>query len=88
MYNLSDVASRIKSTAKMNNIKIKDMLFMCNLNINTISTLARGKSISAESLARIADYLNVSMDYLMGRTDSPYMVQLVQPGDNTDQCGK
>ena len=29
------------------------------------------KTPSAESLVKIADYLNVSVDYLLGRTDNP-----------------
>jgi len=38
----------------------------------TISSYERGKSFpSVESLCRLAEYLHVSTDYLLGRTDIP-----------------
>jgi hypothetical protein len=33
--------------------------------------MLHGKEISYSSLARIADYLDVSVDFLLGRTDIP-----------------
>ena len=70
-YNSNDIANRIKLTAKNSNIKLKDMLTECDLGINTVSQLTSGKDILSKNLARIADYLGVSMDYLLGRTDNP-----------------
>ena len=35
---------------------------------------SRGSWIQANSLAKIADYLNVSVDYLLGRTNEPKTV--------------
>lgn len=48
---------------------MKELLFHCELNINAISELAKGKQLSCLSLARIADYLDCSVDYLLGHTD-------------------
>ena len=71
MYNTSEIASRIKNTAKSKKIMMKEILSACDLNINAISEFAKGKQLSCISLAKIADYLDVSVDYLLGRTDNP-----------------
>ena len=49
----------------------KDMLSDLNMGINAISEFAKGKQMSCIALARIADYLDCSVDYLLGRTDNP-----------------
>lgn len=72
MYNAQKTAEKIKHQAKSENILVKDMLDECMLNKNTLSSmLSRGSWLQANSLAKIADYLDCSMDYLMGRTDNP-----------------
>jgi len=47
------------------------MLHDLDVNINLISQLAKGQNITAINLAKIADYLDCSVDYLLGRTDVP-----------------
>ncbi len=70
MYLSQKTASRINTVAKSKKIAVKDVLSECGLNKNTISTMLSRKSwIKADSLAIIADYLNCSVDYLLGRTD-------------------
>lgn len=71
LYNSPDVASAIKARAKEKNIAIKAMLTNVGLGINTLSHMNHGKSIAFDSLARIADCLDCSVDYLLGRTDNP-----------------
>jgi len=71
MNHAQQIAIRIKQSAKEKNIPIKQLLEKCELNINTISELSKGKQISYLSFAKIADYLGVSADYLLGRTDTP-----------------
>lgn len=72
MYNSQNTAERINQTAKSKNIQQKIMLDECGLNKNVISTmLSRGSMPKADNLARIADYLGCSVDYLLGRTDNP-----------------
>ena len=71
LYNSPDVAIAIKLRAKAKNIAIKEMLTSIGLGINTLSHMNHGKSIAFDSLARIADYLDCSVDYLLGRTDNP-----------------
>lgn len=71
MYNPTDVAERIKATAKTQGIAVQDVLKACNLNKNVISTmLSRGSMPKTDTIAVIADYLDCSVDYLLGRTDN------------------
>ena len=70
MYISQNTAERIKLIAKSKSIVIKDMLSACGLSKNAISTmLSRGSWLQANNLAKIADYLECSVDYLLGRTD-------------------
>ena len=72
MYISANTAERIKLLAKSKNIAIKDMLADCELSKNALSSmLSRGSWLQANNLARIADYLDCSVDYLLGRTDNP-----------------
>lgn len=68
MYNPQEIALKIKETAKVKKISIKQLLEKCDLNINYISELAKGKQASALNISKIADCLEVSTDYLLGRT--------------------
>lgn len=71
MYNSHDLAISIKARAAVKKISLKQMLIDCNLGSNTMSALYHGRSMAFDSLAKIADYLNCSVDYLLGRTDNP-----------------
>ncbi len=72
MYNAQETAEKIKGVAKSKNVLIKDMLDECELSKNALSSmLSRGSWLQANNLARIADYLDCSVDYLLGRTDKP-----------------
>ncbi len=71
-YKPKDVAKRIKLILKQNKQKTSDMLEQCNLSKNTLSSMNSGGSMpKSENIAKIADYLNCSVDYLLGRTDNP-----------------
>lgn len=69
MYNSNDVADRIRLSAKNAGIIIKDMLTNIGLGENTLHNM-NASMPRADNLAKIADYLNVSVDYLLGRTES------------------
>lgn len=68
MYNTQIVADKIKFIAKENGKTAKEILINCNLGANAISELSKGKEMSCISLAKIADQLNISVDYLLGRS--------------------
>lgn len=71
MYMTQDIADRIKLRLKFKHVRAKDMLSDLNMGVNAISELAKGKQMSCIALARVADYLDCSVDYLLGRTDNP-----------------
>jgi transcriptional regulator with XRE-family HTH domain len=71
MYITQNIANRIKARLKIQNINMKTMLSDLDMGINSISEFSKGKQMSCISLAHIADYLDCSVDYLLGRTDNP-----------------
>lgn len=69
MYNVQMFSERIKERAKDKGIKLKEMLSNCDLNVNFVSQMS--DRTGAIALAKIADYLDCSVDYLLGRVDTP-----------------
>ena len=61
---------QIEKVLKDKNVSKKTMFNDLKLNINSISTWKkRGTIPSAATVERIAEYLDVSVDYLLGKTD-------------------
>ena len=68
MQNSQELANRIKQKAKEKNIAIGKMLQDCQLSVNTLSSRkAGGFYPRLEAICKIADYLDVSVDYLLDR---------------------
>lgn len=61
---------KIKELADKQGISINKLEENLGLSRNTIYNI-KTKKPSAERLQEIADYFNVSTDYLLGRTDNP-----------------
>lgn len=61
---------RIKELAKKQGLSLNQVEEKLGYSKNTLYSLKRQKA-SAERLKEIADFFNVSMDYLLGRTDNP-----------------
>jgi len=73
MYDSFKVAEAIKATARERGVLLRCMLGDLNMGINTLSQMSKGQIIGYDNLARIADYLNVSIDYLLGRSKAVQM---------------
>lgn len=71
MYVPQEISSRIKKRAKVQNIALKDVLQNVGTGVNFVSHLSKGQEVSYLTLAKIADCLDCSVDYLLGRTDNP-----------------
>ena len=71
MINSQQLADNIISELKRNKKHISEMCTDLNLNKNAISTMKSGYMPRLESLCNIADYLNVSLDVLLGRQVLP-----------------
>ena len=63
--------AELRKSRKISQLKLAMDL---NMNQNTISRYETGKrEADYATLIRIADYFNVSIDYLLERTDNPLM---------------
>lgn len=71
MYEPVQIAKMIKKTAKDRGILLKDIFNALELNKNALTNMYQGSTMKSDSLARIADCLGCSVDYLLGRTDNP-----------------
>lgn len=74
MNNPQYTANKIKSLAKSKGISVNKLLIDCELNKNSIYTMqSNGYFPRVETLIKIANYLDCSVDYLLGRTDVHYV---------------
>lgn len=71
MYYAQTTRERIKLLCKEKKISMELMLSELNLGVNAIRQINDVKGMASFSLAKIADYLDCSVDYLLGRTDRP-----------------
>ena len=67
IYKPQQVVATVKQLCKQRNITQKELLIKCCLGPNTFSHMLHGKYIAYDSLAKIADCLECSVDYLLGR---------------------
>ena len=75
-YESAFVANKIKELLKARKISASKMLIDCNMNKNALYTMqSAGYLPRLEAVAQIADYLDCSVDYLLGRTDVPELPQ-------------
>lgn len=71
MYNAQKTADIIKHLLKGKNKTAKQMCSDCGIGINTLSNIRRGDIKNIDTFSIISNYLNCSVDYLLGRTDNP-----------------
>lgn len=71
MYVSQEISERIKKQAKKQNIALKDVLQNAGTGVNFVSHLSKGQEVSYLTLAKIADILDCSVDYLLCRTENP-----------------
>lgn len=65
-------AALIKSICKVKGVTVSALLLECKIRKSLIYDMEkRDWTPSAEILEKIADYLDCSVDYLLGRTDKP-----------------
>ena len=63
---------RLKELRKARNISQLKLALDLDMNQNSISRYETGeRQADYETLIRFAEYFDVSLDYLLGRTDSP-----------------
>ena len=63
---------RLKKMRERNRLKQCVLSELCGLNRNAVKLYEQGKAKpTMRSIERIADYFDVSTDYLLGRSDNP-----------------
>lgn len=88
MCSSDKVSDRIKKIAKEKNYAIGKMLIECGLSKNTLSSMQSGGYLPRiETIAKIADYLDCSVDYLLGRSDNPTELYSEKSGAITNDHG-
>ena len=60
----------LREKARLSQTKLGDMFGICQSSMNRYEN--GSASPSFESLVKMADYYDVSLDYLFGRTDDPH----------------
>ena len=67
-----DFANRLKQLRKEKKLKQTDMAVLLELTTRHYQEIEYGKvNIPTLTLIKLADYFNVSLDYLVGRSDDP-----------------
>ena len=82
MYNSANVAERIRTMLRIRKSTAKKMLKELGLGDNMM-TMMRTSMPKADNLAKIADYLDCSVDYLLERTDVPEVNRPTDSSENT-----
>lgn len=76
MYNINNyepsiIADKIKKECMRQNITVKTMLQELNINKDVLYKMTHGGAPSYITIARICDYLNMSVDALLDRPAPP-----------------
>lgn len=70
MYVSQIVSDRIKCLIQKKGYNVKEVLESCGININALNKKTEN-GLYSFNLAKIADYLDCSVDYLLCRTENP-----------------
>lgn len=72
MYSAQSIRENILMVLDLKGLKTSPMLTELGFSQSLLSDMKRYNNVpSSDKLAKIADYLEVSVDYLLGRTNNP-----------------
>ena len=71
MYDLQKNIDKILFVTKQRGLSVDQMLKRAELSPSIIANMKRGQKPSVDKIQAISEYLNCSVDYLLGRTDNP-----------------
>lgn len=80
MIDVQTVIDRITALARERGVSINQVLRESHLNKSVLDNMKRGSMPSADKLAALADYFDCSVDYLLGRIDTPFL-SLPEPAE-------
>lgn len=84
MYTSKILNERINIMLNCKGKTKKAVLLAVAVNENCLNQMSDKKGLSSFTLAKIADELDCSVDYLLGRTDSPQGISQVNTGNVGD----
>ena len=87
MYDSGIMVDRIKEVARKKGVRLKDMLPACGLGINALNQVKPGAEFSAMSLSAIADYLDVSVDHLLGNIEERWPPSMASNEETPAEAG-
>lgn len=65
-------SEKLSTVRKSKNLSMADLAAYLGITVEAVRLMERGKrSPSFEVLCNLAEYFDVSIDYLVGRTDNP-----------------
>lgn len=73
MIDVQTVIDRITTLARRRGASINQVLRESHLNKSVLDNMKRGSMPSADKLAALADYFDCSVDFLLGRIDTPLL---------------
>ena len=82
-FDVNLLIQRIEALCMQAGITKTKLFADCDMSRNTINNLKKGSIPSVDKIAVIADYFNVSTDYLIGRTETPN-AQSITTGDSNN----
>lgn len=77
--------SRVNALCAKHGVKITNVIAEIGMGSGNLSKWKAGGVPKGDTLSKLADYFNVSTDYLLGRTDDPE--KKPAPGDGGGQAG-
>lgn len=69
MYTAEDLTQKIREAAEEKGINLKELAIRSGLSINALYQIRGKQGLSCFNLAKLADELECSTDYLLGRAD-------------------
>lgn len=71
MFTSAEISTRIKELSKKRGLQVKNVLERSGMGKNLLGDMRAGSMPKADSLAKIAEQLGCSVDYLLGNTNDP-----------------
>ena len=69
--NLQLIIKRIQDTIAAKDLSVNKALIESGVGKDLIANMLKGRVPVSNKMSALADYLDVSVDYLLGRTDNP-----------------
>ena len=90
MNNSQELYNVIKFKLKEQNKTAAGLIATCELSKNALQSMKDGYLPRLENICKIADYLNVSIDFLLGRNapDTAEHIELMRLFDSLDNDSK